>query len=333
MLSAVFCSRHRRRKIMVMIERQEPPQELLALARLQSGVVSREQALGLGMGRHGIQRLLAAETWVAMHRSVYLIPAMPEPAWQSWAWAGVLIGGSGARLGGLAAGYLHGLVDEPPELIHVWVDPRRRVRAHGRWLFRREVGYRSERSFGSPPRLGVEETVIDLCHGGGPERVPHWVAKSVQIRKTTVPRLRTTLEGRERVRHRRLLEAILADVAEGAETPLEIDYLNKVERAHGLPIGHRQRRLKGSKYITDVWYWEFSQLVELDGRLGHVGIGAFRDMWRDNEHLMEGQATLRYGWYDMAGRPCAIAGQVAIVLARAGWTGTLKRCPNCPSEH
>ena len=69
--------------------------------------------------------------------------------------------------------------------------------------------------------------------------------------------------------------------------------------------------------------------VELDGRLGHTGMGRFRDMWRDNRTLLAGQPTLRYGTGDVAGAACEVAVQVAAVLSRLGWTGLPTRCRNC----
>ena len=54
--------------------------------------------------------------------------------------------------------------------------------------------------------------------------------------------------------------------------------------------------------------------MELDGRIGHVGKGRFRDMRRDNTHVLLGRPTLRFGHADVLTRPCDVAGQVAGVL-------------------
>ena len=80
---------------------------------------------------------------------------------------------------------------------------------------------------------------------------------------------------------------MLVDVAEGAQSPLELTYLRDVERAHGLPTGSRQVRVAGRRVIwVDVDYEEYSTRVELDGRLGHQGEGRFRDRRRDNGAVM-----------------------------------------------
>jgi len=102
-----------------------------------------------------------------------------------------------------------------------------------------------------------------------------------------------------------------------------------VERAHELPRGSRQARSGDRRHLRDVEYKEYGVVVELDGRIGHTGMGRFRDMWRDNSATVEDRVTLRYGAADLYGRPCAIAGQVASVLARRGWRGCPSRCDRC----
>jgi hypothetical protein len=78
-----------------------------------------------------------------------------------------------------------------------------------------------------------------------------------------------------------------------------------------------------------VVYLAYWLVVELDGRLGHEGPGRFRDMLRDNDATVDGEATLRYGYGDVAGSPCMVARQVAAVLSSRGWTGVLRRCSHC----
>ena len=108
---------------------------------------------------------------------------------------------------------------------------------------------------------------------------------------------------------------------------MEVRYLRDVERAHGLPDGRRQVRRRRTE--CDVWYEEYGLLVELDGRRGHEGGGAFRDMRRDNSATTDGLATLRYGYRDVFGSPCEVAAQVAENLARRGWPGPFGRCQRC----
>ena len=82
-------------------------------------------------------------------------------------------------------------------------------------------------------------------------------------------------------------------------------------------------------YRIDVDYALFGLLVELDGLLGHEGLGRFRDMDRDNRHALIGALTLRYGWFDVADRPCGVAWQVYRALVQRGYTGPFRRCRQC----
>ena len=159
-----------------------------------------------------------------------------------------------------------------------------------------------------------------------PQSVVHWLTTAVQTRRTTPQRILKAASSRRFLRHRRLLETLALDVAAGARSPLELDFLRLVERPHGLPVGHRQAS-RGTE--VDPLYKEYRLLVELDGRLGHDGVARFRDMRRDNWATADGLATLRYGFGDVHGIPCEVATQVAAILGLRGWTGPAHRCQNC----
>ncbi len=311
--------------------RQPVPEGLTRLAALQAGVVSREQVLGTGFGVAGLNRLVRSGSWVRLSSGIYLTAPI-APAWPALAWAGVLIGGDAARLGGLSAAYLHQLTpDPPPAQIEVLVPASAGApTVAGPWYFRRERdGVRSRSHRGSPPRLTIEDTVLDLIDDPDCDArsAVNWLTLAVQGRKTTPERILRAARRRQFVRQRDLLEDVLADVRVGVRSPIELDYLRNVERRHGLPVGRRQAK-RGSTEI-DVFYDEFDLLVELDGRLGHEGMGRFRDMRRDNSATTEGLATLRYGYADVFGLPCEVAIEVATNLLRRGWTGFPTRCDHC----
>lgn len=122
---------------------------------------------------------------------------------------------------------------------------------------------------------------------------------------------------------------MLAEVVAGVESYLELAYVKDVERPHGLPKGDRQTTRAELPYHRDVKYGRFGLLVELDGRAGHEDEGRFRDMNRDNRHALLDELTLRYGYYDVAGRPCAVAFQVYQALVRGGYTEPFRRCRRC----
>lgn len=313
-----------------MYARQPIPEALVRLARLQDGVISREQALGNGLSSSAVDRLVRDGFWIRLARGVYLTAPVPPP-WAALAWSGVLLGGDVARLGGMAAAHLHGLVTEPPSRLDVLVPHAAAIpRVLGPWDFHRErTGARQPRTVGSPPRLTIEDTVLDLI--GDPDcnvrEVVNWLTIAVNSRRTTAKRILQTAEHRHFLPRRAMVVRTLADVAVGARSPIEVDYLNLVERAHGLPRGRRQASRRRTE--VDVLYEEFGLLVELDGRIGHEGMGRFRDMRRDNASTSDGLATLRYGKADVFGIPCEVAIEVGQNLMRRGWEGPGHPCELC----
>ena len=89
---------------------------------------------------------------------VYLT-ANGAASWRALAWAGVLIGGDDSRLGGTAAGFLHGLTAIQPDPLLVLIPHASRVQSRDHWVFQRErARARTLRAIGNPPRLLVEDT-------------------------------------------------------------------------------------------------------------------------------------------------------------------------------
>jgi very-short-patch-repair endonuclease len=141
---------------------------------------------------------------------------------------------------------------------------------------------------------------------------------------------------RKKVRWRGELSEAFADVDAGAHSVLEYRYMRYVERAHGLPRARRQvpASMREGTIHRDVLYREYGVAVELDGRAHHPGDLRWQDLRRDNAAAADGIITLRYGWADVARRPCEVAVQVSAVLRRRGWPGRPRPCgPSCPANH
>jgi len=156
------------------------------------------------------------------------------------------------------------------------------------------------------------------------------LSDAVRSRLTSPRAVGAVIKTRARVRGRRRIEAVLADL-DGIESTLEYVYRRDVERAHGLPAARRQASVSAGTR-SDGFYEAYGVVIELDGRAFHQNPdAAFRDLARDNAHAALNLITLRYGSADVRGRPCAVARQVAAVLKSRGWTGTPLRCPRCPS--
>lgn len=302
------------------------PRSLMTLAGFQDGVVTRRQALNAGLLGDAVKGLVRTGRWTPVSRGMYAVEGTGGVGWEQMLWAGVLIGGPGSAVGGRAAAHLAGLAPRP-EKIDIWA-PRdqayRQSPACDPWIFHR--GRRTSR--GSPPHLSVEETLLDLCADSDADGIGSWLARGITERRTTGDRLMNTLRGSPCLPNRRLIAECLSMVATGSNSPLEIRYRRDVEHAHGLPSGIRQRSVSDGT-SSDVVYEEYTTIAELDGQQGHRGSGETRDAWRDSKHLVLGFVTLRFGWADVAGRPCQVAARVAEVLRTRGWTGEPMPCRRC----
>ncbi|NHC14560.1 hypothetical protein [Motilibacter deserti] len=301
-------------------------------ALLQGRVVHRDQALA-ELTRSALAWRVRSRRWRAVHRDVFCIdqgPLGPEGT----AWAALLAAGRGAALSHGTAGWLWGLLDAPPALVHLTVPAgRRAVRLEGVRVHRSRLLDLAAHPAAAPRRTRLEHTVIDLVAAAPDlDSALALVAAAVQRRLTTPARLRTAVEARKAFRWRRDLVAVLVDVARGAQSLLELRYVRDVERAHGLPRGRLQsvERVAGQRVYRDVEYEDYGVCVELDGRLGH---DAPRDRWRDkardNLVAVSGRLSLRYGYADVTVRLCASAVQLAAVLTARGWAGKLRRCVRC----
>ena len=310
-----------------MHERQRIPPALFRLAQVQGGVASRAQVMGLGMSGKAIRRLLLDGTWGRLDPGIYLVPDV-QPTWLSRVWAGLLIGGDQARAGGRAAAALQGLVDGEPVPIEILVPVGVRLGARDWVTFRQErPGVRSISTRTEPPCTRVEDTVLDLCAEGSETGCVDWITTAVQRRLTTPDALTRALQRRTRMPHRKFLTAVIDDAADGVHSTLEYRYRHDVELAHHLPHGRRQK--PGPGEFLDVLYEDYAVIVELDGQVGHVGAGRFRDRRRDNRHTKGNAKTLRYGWVEVNDDPCDTAWEVGELLAGRGWSGYPAKCPRC----
>ena len=246
-------------------------------------------------------------------------------------WVALLRCGPGAALSHQTAGYLAGLLSELPSKVHVVIPLDRRVTAPPGVVVHRTR--RQPVVGGDPPRTATVETLLDLadeCTDAA--QVIALVTRGLQRRDLERGAVTAALVLRPRARWRGLLSDVLRVEAAGVESVLEWRFHSDVVERHGLPIPQRQHVVSGARHgeRRDALFSEFAVVVELDGRLGHVGEGAFRDMRRDNAAVGRGEVVLRYGWADVAGRPCMVAAEVAATLRRQGWKGVCRPCsPGC----
>ncbi|MGE5133433.1 MAG: type IV toxin-antitoxin system AbiEi family antitoxin domain-containing protein [Gemmatimonadota bacterium] len=312
---------------------RELPAPLRALLLDQEGVLTRQQALAVGMTGKAVRASLESGRWQRLQLGVYAAFS-GEPPRAALLWAAVLRAGPGAVLSHQTAAELYGLLPGQAPLIHVTVPsgsrvagpPGVRVHYSGRLAQARHPVL-------APPRTRLDDTVLDLAGQAATlDDAVSLILLAVGGRRTTPDRLLAAMSRRSRLSRRAELRGAAEAARRGVHSLLEYRYLMWVERPHGLPPGNRQRRVvrEGRREYQDIAYDAYRTVVELDGLAAHPAQSRWRDTRRDNLNTAFGLATIRLGYLEVSGQPCASAGLVGRALAGRGWTGSLRRCgPSC----
>lgn len=287
-------------------------------------MISRRQVLGTGATPGWLAARLAAGQWDRLLPGTYVVHRGPvEPLGRVW--SALLYAGDGSVASHGTAAWLWGVVDEPPTRIDVAVPAHRRVRGQPGLRLHLVDGLAARTHPTRRPGLTlVEDTVLDLVDAARrDEDVVGVVTAACQRRLTTPARIEAAAARRKRLRLRALVRELVAEVADGALSPLELRWARDVDRAHRLPPADRNAADRGR--YRDVRYRHFPLVVELDGRPFHLDVDA--DRARDRELLVGSDVrTLRYGWGAVISGPCLAARDVACVLTRLGWGGTPSLC-------
>ena len=308
------------------------PEALAELLDRQHGVVSRRQLVELGALPHEIARMRRRKELVAVHRGVY-VNHTGKLSRDQREWAAVLVHWPAALTGKSALPK-----PDPNGAIHVAVDISRTPRPVKGVVAHRTTGLESRVAWvSSPPRIRIEHAAIDVAaaHHRDPVAMFRTLADVCQTRRTTAERIGKVLSTRGRVPGKTMMLDLLDDLATGACSVLEREYL-RIERVHGLPDGNRQKPAKvaGKSAYRDVDYEEFGVVVELNGRAFHDDALSWdADALRELDTLVDtDRPTVRLTYGLVFGTPCQTIAKVGTLLSRRGWTGTLRRCPACPER-
>lgn len=103
---------------------EKPDRAVAQMARGQAGVFSGRQAFDAGFTKRQIQNRVGTGAWLRFLPSLYVLPSAPV-TWTTWAWAGLLTGGSNSSLiGGSAAAARGWLAPQWPITLAVSVNSR-----------------------------------------------------------------------------------------------------------------------------------------------------------------------------------------------------------------
>jgi len=145
------------------------------------------------------------------------------------------------------------------------------------------------------------------------------LAAAVQQRIARAGDLDAAVRGSIRLRHRALLLAALADIAQGSEALSEIDFV-RLCRRHGLPEPIRQvvrvERSGRRRYLDASWRRTDGRLVvvEVDGALHLAPKRWWDDQLRQNELALGGALVLRFPSVVVRTDPRLVAAQLRRAL-------------------
>lgn len=290
-------------------------QRMDALADSQHGLVTRAQALELGLTPSALKHRVRSGRWRAVCRGVFRLSGAVDTSRQR-ALTAVLASGEGAVLSHRSAAALYDLPGFSIEPLTV------SVHRNGRRAF---PGLRLEESLALPthhravvdriPCTTVARTLFDLCgdvHAGRAERA---MDTALARRLVTIPKLwRVLIDLAERGRAgtvlmRTLLEERREDYVP-PESELEVRLI-ELARRHGLPEPERQVDLgdvDGWIGRVDFLFRGARIVVEVDGAEFHDGLVDRRsDAARDARLTAAGWYVLRFRWDDVVNRPQAVA--------------------------
>jgi very-short-patch-repair endonuclease len=286
-----------------------------ALATSQHGLITRGQALALGISAGGIRHRVDRGHWSRVARGVFRLAGSVTSAHQR-ALAAVLAAGDGAALSHRSAAALHRLPGFSIEPLTVSV-PRDRRRSL--------EGVRLEESLALPehhlqvvdavPCTTVARTLFDLCgdvHAGRAERALDTALARCMV---TVPTLRRMLD--DLAEHGRSGTVLLRDLLNergeryvAPESELEVRLI-ELARRFGLPEPERQVDLgDDGSWIgrVDFVFRKARVVVEVDGAAFHDGLLDRRhDEDRDARLRAAGWTVLRFCWGDVVNHPHAVA--------------------------
>jgi len=227
--------------------------------------------------------------------------------------AAVQWAGPEARIGGEASLFLAGALHEPPMRVEVVVPAERRMSGRPPWARVRRLSYRPQSAL--VDGWHAVDPAVAWCHAYSEmARDARASALCALVAADPVALELVTRSARElpALRARRRMLALIATVAAGSESFLEVHAVEQVfvgRRFRGLLRQHVVRTA-GGRYRLDLYDAPSMTAIELDGVNYHVGVKEWqRDLRRDADLAALGILTLRFSYRDLMERPhwCAAA--------------------------
>lgn len=296
---------------------------LLGLAARQHGIVTRAQAIQMGLTKSMVETRVRRGRLERIHPGVYCVGGAPrtfeQKACAAAAWAG-----PGAVVSHSSAAYLWRFVETVPRVSDVWA-PRRRtrpppgVRAH----FTTTLSPRDRGSLRRVPVTSPARTLIDLAAVLPPQLVEVALSRALVERRITADVLHTRIRhlARQGLPGPSVLRRLLREASGRAyvSTPLE-RAVAIVLAAGDLPPVRREHPVyvDGGVYYLDFAWPHFRVGVEADSRRWHSDAASFEsDRFRHNALTAAGWRVLRVTERQVRTEPGAVRDRVRALLVKA----------------
>ena len=296
---------------------------LAELAKMQYGLFSRAQALGLGLSPKVIEARLRSGRWERVAPGVYGLPGA-SPSWRRSLMAACLQAGPGAVVSHEAAAALHGLAPFVAGPIVVML-------AHGDHQHLQGGKLRQSTDLGPHhctvvdgiPVTTVARTLVDLAGAVRPGRLRIAVEEALAARKCTLEELdRCHVElRRPGKRGMAAVNLVLCSLGPGpirSATALE-RLLRKVLADAGLPdpvAEYDAPWARDTPGRVDLAFPAARIIIEADSRRWHTRERDFEvDRRRDREAQLAGWQVYRFTWDDLMNDPEGVVDTIRRALA------------------
>ena len=291
---------------------------LAELAAVQHGLVSREQARGLGFGDTSIHKRCLAGSFRALHPGVYVVGGAPDTWHQRM--LGACLAASGLAVAShRSAARIWGLLGED-DMLELTVCRPRAPRPRGvLWHRSRDLvpGHTTVRE--GVPVTNPMRTLVDLGAVVKPWIVEDALDRGLSNKLVPMSAVERMLHDVARPGRRGcgVLRKVLDERALGAAPPdgLLEPRMARLLKDHGLPPAVFQLVLPDPGYRIDFAYPDVLLAIEVDGYDPHGTRKAFdTDRARQNRLVLLGWTILRFTWTQVVRQPAKVAADVRTAL-------------------
>jgi very-short-patch-repair endonuclease len=287
-------------------------------ARRQGGVISRNDAFEAGVNDRVLAYMVRTGTLVRMHRGVYALPGAAHDPLIAVR-AALVAAGPDAVASHATAGWLQGMVEKPPAVVHVTIPRDDRPPLAGVRVHRCRPAPKA-RPFRGVRCTDPVRTILDMAATATPAEIDDAVDRALaagtlrlsdleaeaaptKTRRRGTAQLRRCLKTRGRIGgpNPSVLESVMA----------------RLFRRYRLPVPRPEVRAgSDGQFRIDYAYPEQRVAIELYGYAWHHSPDQLtHDLGRQRALTLEGWTVLVFTWHDITTDPGRVAAEIRAALS------------------